>query len=105
MLAETRRRLLLDLITRQGFATLDELVKSLGVSESTVRRDLEALDLAGAIKRTHGGAVLHGEIRAFPAPEYRVTKAALEKQAIGRATVTLLEEGDTVLLDGGTTTL
>src|SRR5690554_1062030 len=57
MLAETRRRNLLDLIARQGFATLDELVKALGVSESTVRRDLEALDLGGQVKRTHGGAV------------------------------------------------
>ncbi len=57
MLAEPRRRMLLDRIARQGFATLDELVKSLGVSESTIRRDLEALDLAGAVKRTHGGAV------------------------------------------------
>src|SRR3954451_11737633 len=105
MLAETRRRHLMDHIARQGFATLDELVKSLGVSESTVRRDLEALDLAGAIKRTHGGAVFQGELRTLPALEDRATKAAAEKQAIGRATVALLEEGDTVLLDGGTTTL
>ncbi|SIO64741.1 transcriptional regulator, DeoR family [Singulisphaera sp. GP187] len=105
MLAETRRRLLLDLISRQGFATLDELVKSLGVSESTVRRDLETLDLTGAIKRTHGGAVFQGELRALPALEDRVTSAAVEKQAIGKLAASLFEEGDTVLLDGGTTTL
>ncbi len=72
MLAETRRRLLLDLVHRQGFASLDELVKALGVSESTVRRDLEMLDLAGTIKRTHGGAVYPGEVRALPAFEDRV---------------------------------
>ncbi len=47
MLVETRRRRLLELVSRQGFATLDELVRTLRVSESTVRRDLEALDLAG----------------------------------------------------------
>ena len=105
MLAETRRRQLLDLIARQGFATLDELVKSLGVSESTVRRDLEALDLAGAIKRTHGGAVYSGEVRAMPALDERATTAAAEKRAIGRAAAALVEDGDTVLLDGGTTTL
>ncbi len=105
MLAETRRRLLLDLISRQGFATLDELVKSLGVSESTVRRNLEALDLTGSVKRTHGGAVYSGEVRALPALEDRATTAAAEKQAIGRATAALVEDGDTVLLDGGTTTL
>src|SRR5271169_2740652 len=105
MLAETRRRYLLDLITRQGFATLDELVKVLGVSESTIRRDLEALDLAGSIKRTHGGAVYTGEVRSMPAFDERTGTAAAEKRAIGLATAALLEDGDTVLLDGGTTTL
>jgi DeoR/GlpR family transcriptional regulator of sugar metabolism len=104
MLAETRRRLLLDRIARQGFATLEELVKAVGVSESTVRRDLEALDLAGSVKRTHGGAVFSGEVRAMPALEDRQHAATAEKQAIGRATAELLEDGDTVLLDGGTTT-
>src|SRR4051812_49380302 len=105
MLAETRRRLLLDLITRQGFATLDELVRSSGVSESTVRRDLEALDLSGAVKRTHGGAVFLGEVRSLPAFDERTRTAAQEKEAIGRAAAMLVEDGDTVLLDGGTTTL
>ncbi len=105
MLAETRRRILLDLIARQGFATLDELVKALGVSESTVRRDLETLDLAGSIKRTHGGAVHLGEVRTIVPLEDRATTAAAEKQAIGRAAAELIEDGDAVLLDGGTTTL
>src|ERR1700722_4776102 len=105
MLAETRRRNLLDLITRQGYATLDELVTVLGVSESTIRRDLEALDLAGSIKRTHGGAVYAGEVRSMPAFDERTGTAVAEKRAIGRAAAELLEDGDTVLLDGGTTTL
>jgi DeoR family fructose operon transcriptional repressor len=105
MLAETRRRLLVDLIARQGYATLDELVRALGVSESTVRRDLEALDLAGSVKRTHGGAVYSAEVRAMPALEDRATTAAAEKQAIGRTTAALVEDGESILLDGGTTTL
>jgi DeoR/GlpR family transcriptional regulator of sugar metabolism len=105
MLAERRRRRLLELITRQGYATLDELVRVLGVSESTIRRDLEALDLAGSIKRTHGGAVYAGEVRSMPAFDERTSTAAAEKQAIGRVAAALLQDGDTVLLDGGTTTL
>jgi DeoR/GlpR family transcriptional regulator of sugar metabolism len=105
MLAEPRRRQLLELISRQGYATLDQLVKSLGVSESTVRRDLEALDLAGSVKRTHGGAVYSGEVRSMPAFDDRTGTAADEKRAIGIATAALIEDGDTVLLDGGTTTL
>src|SRR5438874_9318199 len=100
MLAETRRRQLLDLIARRGFATLDELVKTLGVSESTVRRDLEALDLAGTVKRTHGGAVCSAEVRGMPAFDERATAAAAEKRAIGRAAAALVEDDDTVLLDG-----
>src|SRR6516165_59945 len=105
MLVETRRRRLLDLVSRQGFATLDELIRVLRVSESTVRRDLEALDLAGSVKRTHGGAVYSGEVRAMPALEDRAAAATAEKQAIGRATAALIEDGESVLLDGGTTTL
>ncbi len=104
MLPETRRKRLLELISRQGFATLDELVKSLGVSESTVRRDLETLDLAGSVKRTHGGAVFAEEARGMPAYDERTRTAINEKRAIGEATAALLEDGDTVLLDGGTTT-
>lgn len=105
MLAEPRRRLLLELIASRGFATLEELVRLLGVSESTVRRDLEALDAAGSVRRTHGGAVTSAELRAMPALEDRLASAASEKRAIGRATAALVEDGDTVLIDGGTTTV
>ncbi len=105
MLVESRRRALLDLVSRQGFATLEELVRATGASESTIRRDLEALDQLGSIKRTHGGAVWSGEVQAMPALDDRVTSAAEEKRAIGRAVAELVEDGDTVLLDGGTTTL
>ena len=111
MLAESRRRLLLDRISRQGFATLDELVKSMGVSESTVRRDLEALDLAGSVRRTHGGAMfVDSDVDAKATPplppfDDRTSSATAEKRAIGRATAALIDDGDTILLDGGTTTL
>ncbi len=105
MLVETRRRRLLELITRKGFATLEDLVESVGVSESTIRRDLEALDLAGSIKRTHGGAVCAGDVRGMPALDDRALAQAPEKRAIGTAAARLVRDGDTVLLDGGTTTL
>ena len=105
MLAESRRKHLLDLISRQGFATLEELVKTLGVSESTVRRDLETLDQIGAIKRTHGGAVCSAELKLMPALDDRVSAQSAEKRAIGVLTASLIDDGETVLLDGGTTTL
>ena len=105
MLAESRRKHLLELISRQGFVTLEELVKTLGVSESTVRRDLESLDQTGTIKRTHGGAVCSAELKLMPALDDRVSAQAAEKRAIGMLTASLIEDGETVLLDGGTTTL
>lgn len=105
MLAEERRRQLLDLVNRRGFATLEELVKALGVSESTVRRDLEALDGAGLVKRTHGGAVCSGDVRGMPAFDDRQTAMAAEKRAIGALAAALVADGEAVLLDGGTTTL
>lgn len=108
MLPETRRQRLRELIAERGYATLDELVRALNVSESTVRRDLEALDLSGVVRRTHGGAVsAAGEARtsALPAFDERTHTAIAEKRAIGAATAALIEDGDSVLLDGGTTTL
>jgi DeoR/GlpR family transcriptional regulator of sugar metabolism len=95
----------MEVVSRQGFATLDELSRVLGVSESTIRRDLEVLDLAGSVKRTHGGAVYAGEVRSMPPFDERTGTAAAEKRAIGQAAAALLQDGDTVLLDGGTTTL
>jgi DeoR/GlpR family transcriptional regulator of sugar metabolism len=105
MLAEARRRLLLDLIARRGFATLDDLVASVGASESTIRRDLEALDRDGAIRRTHGGAVVSGDMRVMPALDDRLGQATREKRAIGQAAARMIKDGETILLDGGTTTL
>src|SRR3954468_13865185 len=104
MLLEARRRLLLNRISQQGFATLEDLVASVGASESTIRRDLEALDLSGSIKRTHGGAVYGGEGRSMRPFEERTGAGGGEKRSIGQAAAALIEDGDTVLLDGGTTT-
>ncbi len=102
---EPRRHALLDQIRRQGFATLDELIRMTGASESTIRRDLEFLDQSGAIKRTHGGAVCVGDVRGMPALDDRAGSAVSEKQAIGSVVAELIEDGETVVLDGGTTTL
>ncbi len=105
MLAEARRQRLLEVISQRGFARLEDLIETVGVSESTIRRDLEALDQNGAIKRTHGGAVFAGELRSMPAFDDRTNTASVEKRAIGRAAADLVGDGETVLLDGGTTTL
>lgn len=83
-------------------STLSEL---LGVSEVTIRRDLEALERRGVLERTHGGAVYSHRLRAEPGYLDAITTRSEEKRAIGAAAARLVEPGDTIFLNGGTTTL
>lgn len=102
MIAEERRQKLAEIIRRAGYVSLPDLVEQMGVSESTVRRDLDSLHEAGVVKRTHGGAMTAD---AGPmASEDRPGAGAL-KSAIGRAMADIVQDGETVLLDGGSTTL
>ena len=103
MLVDQRRDVILEIIESKGFVTLQDLVDEVGASESTVRRDLEHLDRIGQIRRTRGGAAYVGE--SLTGFEDRKGKATQEKQQIGRAAAELIESGETILLDGGTTTL
>ena len=105
MIAEERRQRVLDLVSTKGFATLADLALEIQVSESTVRRDLEFWHQQGNLKRTHGGAIFVGDGSSFPALEERIDAQLEEKRAIARAAVGRICDGDTVLLDGGTTTL
>lgn len=92
------------LIETQGRATVEELSARFGVSEATIRRDLEKLDAQGAVRRTHGGAV--AVLRAAPEPPVlrRADEHAAEKQQIGATAAQLVADGDTIILGSGTTT-
>lgn len=104
MIVDERRKKLCDLVGRRGFVSLPDLVAELGASESTVRRDLESLDQAGLIRRTHGGAMAASDTISVPAFEDRGRVCTVEKRRIGAAVARLVQDGETVLLDGGTTT-
>lgn len=104
MLTEQRRGRLLELVRSRGFASLPELAEELAVSESTVRRDLDHLEEAGHARRTHGGAVYTGPLPKLPHFEERQPAQWDKKRAIARVAASLVENGDTVLLDGGSTT-
>jgi DeoR/GlpR family transcriptional regulator of sugar metabolism len=99
-----RRGRLLDLIRVRGFAALDELVRELGVSESTVRRDLDALEEQGAAKRTHGGVLYAGGMPRLAEFDERQPAHWAAKRAIAATAAEIIADGETVLLDGGTTT-
>jgi DeoR family fructose operon transcriptional repressor len=77
----------------------------MGVSEVTIRRDLEALERRGVLERTHGGAVLTQRMRAEPAYVEAISSNPEAKRRIGQAAAELVEPGDTLYLNGGTTTL
>ena len=62
MLSEKRHNLILEKLERESVVYLNDLVKYLNTSESTIRRDLTALDKAGLLKKVHGGATLLKEV-------------------------------------------
>ena len=99
-----RRSRLLDIIRIRGFAALDELVRELGVSESTVRRDLDALEEHGTAKRTHGGVLYSGSTPRLAEFDERQPANWAAKRAIAAQAAAVIEDDETVLLDGGTTT-
>ena len=92
------------MVRLRGFASLAELASELSVSESTVRRDLDHLEETGTAKRTHGGVFYTGPSPQLPHFQPRQRSSWELKKAIARRAAELIEEGDTVLLDGGSTT-
>ena len=101
---EERRRRLVQLVQMRGFASLSDLAGELDVSESTIRRDVEQLEETGTTKRAHGGVYYTG-----PSPQLRHYQQRQEsqwdkKREIATRASQLIDEGDTVLLDGGSTT-
>ncbi|TWT63952.1 DeoR/GlpR family DNA-binding transcription regulator [Rubinisphaera italica] len=102
MLPDQRRAKILDFAERNGFASLQQLVEATEASESTIRRDLEVLDRSGHIRRTRGGIAYSGE--SLTTFEDRTTRALPQKQRIGRAIAEMVQPGESILLDGGTTT-
>ena len=104
MLVDERRNRLLELVRSRGFAALPDLAKELQVSQSTLRRDLDYLEDSGAAKRTHGGVFYTGSSPKLPHFDERQPAQWDKKQAIAARAAEMIEEGDTLLLDGGTTT-
>jgi DeoR/GlpR family transcriptional regulator of sugar metabolism len=104
MLSEQRRDRLLEMVRTRRFASLPELVEQLGVSESTVRRDLELLEEQGTVRRFHGGVLYSGTSPKLPHFDVREPFQWDQKKAIAQCAASLIQDGDTILLDGGSTT-
>src|SRR3546814_11342566 len=106
MLIVQRQERLREILRDRGTAQLDDLARELGVSASTVRRDLEALELRGIVERTHGGAIYRGEEREQgpgPALSFRMAEQVAQKREIARYAASHVEPHMTHLLAGGST--
>lgn len=97
--------MVLDLLEANGEVTVAELSARAGVSEMTVRRDLEALERESVVKRFHGGAITAVSRSYEPPYAVRAQRNVEAKQRIGKAAASLLSDGETVIIDVGTTTL
>jgi len=105
LLNEERRREILDLLHRDGRVLVKDLAKQFQISQITIRKDLEFLDAQGIIQRTHGGALpLPSGALLDPTLREKEKLHRKQKALIAQAAVRMVEEGQSVLLDSGTTT-
>ena len=104
ILPDDRRTRLIELIRLRGFASLPALAQELDVSESTVRRDLDFLEESGVAQRTHGGVFYTGPSPKLAHFDQRQSQNWDKKRRIAVAASRLIEDNDTILLDGGSTT-
>lgn len=104
-----RRQHIIDFLQRHGAVTISQLEQALGVSLSTLRRDLDTLAAEGVVDRTHGGAVLRQHVASYGTFEPETAAAAelspREKAAIGQMAAQQLVPLQSVIFDSGTTVL
>jgi DeoR family transcriptional regulator of aga operon len=101
--AEVRQELAHQLIEQRGFIRVRDLSARFGVSTVTVRNDLQMLEERGLAQRVHGGAMSARRTTIERSFEEVATERTAEKEGIGRAAAGLVESGDSILLDVGTT--
>lgn len=102
MLTSQRKKLILSRLARDGQLVAKSLAEELATSEDTIRRDLRELAQAGKLQRVHGGALPASAAVDTLAVRRRVSSA--DKAALARAGAALIQPGQVVILDGGTTT-
>ena len=102
LLLEERRRRICELLREEGRVTVEALATRFGTSQVTIRADLSTLESSGALTRTHGGAL------SVPDTDQPLNVKQLrhraEKLRIAAAAAALIEDGETIVLDSGTTT-
>jgi len=103
-LANSRRLKILEWLQEEGSARVRELSSAFGVSEVTIRLDLERLEADGHVVREHGGAYLKTVQQQVRSMALQHQTHLEEKRRIGRAAAALVGDGETIILDSGSTT-
>jgi DeoR family fructose operon transcriptional repressor len=105
MFAEERKLKIMDLLNQNKKVTVTELVRLFNVSSATIRSDLRELNDKGQIIRTHGGAIIETGAGFEPDTKQKRDLNLAAKQQIARIAIDLINDGDTLIFDTGTTTL
>lgn len=100
----SRQQYILNLIKTEGTVTVSQLAEELGVSELTIRRDLDQLEKKGLVERTHGGATARRNLPVEPDYLQKASEFPKEKEVIGQTVAAMVEEGDTLYINSGSTT-
>ncbi|MDC7235647.1 MAG: DeoR/GlpR family DNA-binding transcription regulator [Spirochaetales bacterium] len=103
LFAEERKKKIVDYINEKRRVTVPELCDAFSVSGATMRNDLRDLDESGLITRTHGGAIRKTRTGHEPVMDLRSDKNTEAKSRIAEAALLEIEDGDTIILDTGTT--
>lgn len=105
MLIDERRQHILELIQKQGRALVSELSDQLKISQITIRKDLDYLQSKGVVQRSHGGALrVQSSALVDPTLQEKQKQNFREKERIAAAATRMVEEGQSIILDSGTTT-
>ncbi len=100
-----RREKILEMLDSDGSVRVDDLSQLFLVSDMTIRRDLDILEKKGRLERTHGGAIKIHYVMGESLYSEKNQANRSSKEAIGRVTAKLIEDGETVFINGGSTTL
>ena len=105
MLAQERHQIIIDLINKNRVVKVQDLMSMFNVSIETVRRDLDYLESQGYIRKVYGGAVISKRLADEPSYSFREVAHLEEKKQIGKKCAELIEDGESLIIDLGTTTL
>lgn len=103
--ADERRAAIMEMLEHNASVQVAEIAQTFGVSSVTARADLDALAEAGKLRRTHGGAVSLHKRLTVSTQDRRINVNVAAKQAIAQSAIEFVNDGDTLLVDSGTTAL